>query len=111
MAGSGGLAEVLFGAMIGLCCALVGIGLGVFGLVTRRPRGGFIASMIAVGLAILAVRLSVPIWMVLLEGRDTHGDPLNYGEMGPAVFLAAVEAIALVITVPGALRQALRRMA
>ena len=95
MAGAAGLAAILLGAMTGFVFAVIAIALAFYGFRTSKPRRGFIASMSALVLSLLSVLLSVPIWSVLLSGRDTHGEPLHYSEMGPAVFLIVVEALAV----------------
>ncbi len=111
MAGAGGLANVLLGGLTGFLFAIAAIALALYNAATSNPRRGFIASMIALVLAVLAVVLSAPIWTVVLSGYGTHGEPLDYAEASPAVVLVVIEAIAVLASIPGAARQALRRMA
>jgi hypothetical protein len=110
VAGAGGLANILLNALIGLLFATGAIPLAIHGLATRKPRRGFITSIIALVLSTLSVLLSAPIWSVLLSGRGTHGEPLDYGEMSPAIVLVVIEAIAVLVSIPSAARQVLRRM-
>ncbi len=110
MAGAGGLAAVLLGGLIGFIFAILAIGLAIHGLTTRNPRRGFATSIIALALSVLAIVLSAPIWRVLLSGYSTHGEPLDYGEMTPVIFLIVLETIAVVVSVPGAVRRTLRRL-
>lgn len=110
MAGAAGLAAILLGAMAGFVCAVIAIALALYGFRTSKPRRGFIASMSALVLSLLSVLLSVPIWSVLLSGRDTHGEPLNYSEMGPAVFLIAIETLAALTAIFCVARRRSRRV-
>ena len=110
MAGAAGLAAILLGAMTGFVCAVIAIALALYGFRTSKPRRGFIASMSALVLSLLSVLLSVPIWSVLLSGRDTHGEPLRYSEMGPAVFLIVVETLAVLTAILCVARQRSRRV-
>ena len=105
MANAGGLLVVLVGGLIGLCLVAGGIALLVYGVVARNPRRGFAASLIALVLTLLAALLSTPFWIVVLSGRDTHGERLNYGESSPLVAVVAVEALAIAAAVAGIVRQ------
>jgi hypothetical protein len=110
MAGIGGLAVVLLSAVIGLLLAIGAIVLAIYSFATSNPRRGFITSIIALALSGVSVLLSAPIWIVLLSGHDTHGEKLDYSEMSPAIFLVAVEALALLAAIPSAARHTLRRL-
>jgi len=105
---SGGLADVLLGGLLGFLLAGVAAGLLVYGLVARDPRRGFKATVVALGLAMVAVLLSKTFWIVMLSGRDTHGEPIRYGESAPPVILVVVEGLVLVAAVASVTRQALR---
>jgi hypothetical protein len=111
MAGAGGLAAVLLGGLIGFIFSVVAIVLVIYSFRTGHPRRGFVASIVALALSAVSVPLSSLIWVVVLSGRDTHGDPIDYGEMSPAVILVIVEAVALLASIVSASRQTLRRLA
>ena len=105
-----GLAYALLGATLGFHFACIAIGLAIFGFVTRHPRRAFAASTTALALAVLAIVLSVPVWQVLFSGRATDAEPLDYGEASPFVFLAALQAIAVLASSVTAAREGLRRL-
>ncbi|OAI42679.1 hypothetical protein AYO41_00665 [Verrucomicrobia bacterium SCGC AG-212-E04] len=105
---TGGLADVLLGGLLGFLLAGVAAGLLVYGFVARNPRRGFKATVVALGLAIAAVFLSKTFWVVVLSGRDTHGEPIRYGETVPPVILVVVEGLVLVAAAAIVIRQALR---
>ena len=110
MAGAAGLAEILLGALTGLVFAVIALVLVIYGFSTSNPRRGFIAGMSALVPSLLSVLLSIPIWSVLLSGRNTHEKPLSYGEMRPAVFLAIVESLAVLTAIPCVVRRRSRRI-
>ena len=105
---TGGLADVLLGGLLGFILAGVAAGLLVYGLVTRKPSRGFKASVVALGLATVAVLLSKTFWVVVLSGRDTHGEPIRYDESIPPVILVVFEGLVLVAAAASVLRQSLR---
>jgi hypothetical protein len=105
---TGGLAEVLLGGLLGLLLAGVAAALLVYGFVARNPRRGFKATVVALGLAIVAVLLSKTFWVVVLSGRDTHGEPIRYDESVPPVILVVFEGLVLVAAVASVIRQSLR---
>ena len=111
MAGAAGLVLILLGSGIGFVLAVIAIALSLYGFRTGRPRRGRIAGMSALVLSLLSVILSFPIWRVVLSGRDTHGKPLDYSEMGPAMFLIAFEVIAVLIALLCVARRRSHRVA
>jgi hypothetical protein len=109
MANAGGLLFVLVAALVGLGLVAGTVALLVYGVVARDAQRGFKASVVALLLAIVAALLSTPFWIVVLSGRDTHGDPLNYGESSPIVAVVVSEALALAAALVGVVRQMRRR--
>jgi hypothetical protein len=95
MANAAGLLIVLIGGLIGLGLVLGTFALLVYGLVTKTPARGLVASIVALVLSVLASLLSTPFWIVVLSGRDTHHERLDYAESWPLVALVVVEALAL----------------
>jgi uncharacterized membrane-anchored protein len=102
------LALVLLAALIAL--GLVGgtALLIVYGLVTRDRRRGKRASFVGLGLSITAAVLSTPFWIVVLSGRDTHGQRLDYGESFPIVAVVLVEALAIGVSLFAVVRHVRR---
>jgi hypothetical protein len=109
MAGAGGLAVVLLGGAIAFFLILgtiVGAGYALLGKHARRGYRIGIASTIA---AVLAIVLSLPFWIVVLTGRDTHGEPWKFSEGGPVGPLVVLEAVVLLASIGGTIRQHRRR--
>ncbi|HWZ89707.1 MAG TPA: hypothetical protein VNW92_12675 [Polyangiaceae bacterium] len=109
MANAGGLLVVLIAGLVGLGLVVGTVALLAYGLVARDARRGFTASLVALGFAVVAALLSTPFWIVVLSGRDTHGERLNYGESVPLVAVVAVETLAIAASLGGVLRQMRRR--
>jgi hypothetical protein len=109
MANAGGLLIVLLACLVGLALVVGSVALLVYGVAARDPRRGFTASVVALGFALVAAFLSTPFWLVVLSGRDTHGEPLQYGESLPIVGVVVVEALAIVAAAGGVIRQGRRR--
>ena len=105
---TGGLADVLLGGLLGFLLAGVAAGLLVYGFVSRNAHRGFKATVIALGLAIVAVLLSKTFWMVVLSGLDTHGEPIRYSDSMPPIILVAFEGFVLVAALAAVVCQALR---
>jgi len=109
MANAGGLLLVLLAGLVGLGAVAVSVGLLVYGLVAKNPRRGLRASLVALGLSLVAAVLSTPFWIVVLSGRDTHGERLDYGQSAPLVAVVVVEALSIAAAVGGVVRQARRQ--
>jgi hypothetical protein len=105
VANAGGLLVVLLGGLIGLGLVVATIALVVYGIVAEDPRRGFRASVAALTLSMLAALISTPFWIVVLSGRDTHGEKLDFGESWPIVALVVVEAVGIVAAAVGVVRQ------
>ena len=111
MAGAGGLAFVLLGGLIGFLLVLGAIGLVVYGFVTENARRGYIASLIALAISVVASLLSTPFWIVLLSGHGSHGEPVTFAEASPIYVLVSIEAFMMAASLLGSLRQRSRRKA
>jgi hypothetical protein len=105
MAGAGGLAVILVGALIAIGLSLGTIAAAVYALAAKDPRRGFKLGLAAVAGATLAIVLSSPFWVVVLRGRDTHGERLVYPESWPLAALVVFEGAVLVAAVGGSARQ------
>ncbi len=86
MANAGGLLLVLLAGLVGLGAVAVSVGLLVYGLVANNPRRGFRASLVALGLSLVASALSTPL-----------------------VAVVVVEALSIAAAVGGVVRQARRQ--
>jgi hypothetical protein len=108
VANAGGLLLVLVAGLVGL--ALVGgtATLVVYGLMSRDRRRGKRASLVGLALSILAAVLSTPFWIVVLAGRDMHGERLDYGESFPIVAVVLVEALAIGVSLVAVVRHVRR---
>jgi hypothetical protein len=105
MAGASGLALVLMALLMAVVLIGGTVGLLGYGLLAKDARKGLKASVVGLVLSCVSVLLSSPVWMVVLSGRDTHGEPLNWSESGPLVAVVVVEAAVLLVSVLSTLRQ------
>lgn len=105
-----GAALVLLWGMLGLFFVCGAIALTIYGFRTRRPRRGFIASLVALALSVLSVWLSLPFWDTVLSGSYPNGDAFHYDDMWPMVAFVVVEALAILASIISAARQRLRQL-
>jgi hypothetical protein len=108
VANAGGLALVLLAGFVGLLLAGGAVALLLWGLLARDPRRGLRVSKVALAFSLLASFLSFPFFRVVLSGRDSHGQPLHYGESLPIVAVVVVNVLAVVLSIAGVVRQARR---
>lgn len=81
MAGASGLFVMIVGALVGVGGVIGAVAL--FGLGFRRmsPRAARITSFVLMALALVALLLTSPIWVFLLRGRGSHGEPLGFFDL------------------------------
>ncbi len=103
-----GAAIVLLAGAGGTVLALLAIGLAIYGLRTRRPRRATIAGGFALAGALVGILLTAPIWRVVLSGRDTHQEPLDYAAMAPFMVMMGIQAIAAALGLVCLLRRRAR---
>jgi hypothetical protein len=80
MAGAGGLFLVLVGGLLGVVAGALAIALFLFGS-RMRPARSRAATYAAGIVAIAAVLLMAPAWLVVVTGKDTRGEPFDYGTL------------------------------
>lgn len=105
MAGASGLALVLLGGLIGVVLVAGAFGLLLYGLLASDARRALRACVVSLGISLVSALLSFPFWRVVLSGRDTHGEPLVYRESWPLVAVVAVEALAILASTWGLIKQ------
>ncbi len=105
MAGASGLALVLLGGLVGVVLVAGAFGLLLYGLLASDARRALRACVVSLGVSVVSALLSFPFWRVVLSGRDTHGEPLVYGESWPLVAVVAIEALAMAASALGIIRQ------
>jgi hypothetical protein len=99
----------LFGPVIGLLLALAAAPVVICAFCVRNPGSGLTLSVIALVLSVLAVLMSIFMWMELLSGEVNYADPvLLFYEI-----IAGIEALVLLASLLGVARRSIirRRMA
>lgn len=109
MAGAGGLLVVFVGVLLGVLLALVAIGLLIYASRVRRPRRGYVASLIALALALASVVVALPVTHLVLSGSGARGESFPPGAVGTALAFVAVQALAVLASILYALRHRARR--
>ena len=94
----GGVAVILLGALLAIAFAPAALALAIYGAVTKSPRVR-ITRWVAVGLAMLAVLATWPIWQAAITGRGGRGEPVNVWDDGSIAILLLVEAVALLAAI------------
>lgn len=111
MAGAGGLAFIVLGIFAALVSVVVAIAVVVYASITRRPRRGFIASLIALTFGLVSVLLTLPVTPQILFGSAAGGDPFPPGMIETALVFVGVQALAVLASVLNAWRHRARRPA
>ncbi|HVH81976.1 MAG TPA: hypothetical protein VM782_21435 [Stellaceae bacterium] len=90
---------------------MVAAPVAIYGLFARNRRRGFIASVIALVLSVLAVLMSIFMWVmtlsIFLTGRFPDGTSVNYGDPILSFYeaIAIFQALVLLTCILGAVRQ------
>ena len=109
MAGAGGLLVFFVGVLLGVLFALVAIGVLIYASRVRHPGRGYVASLIALVLALASVIVALPVTHLVLSGSGAHGESFPAGAIGTALVFVCVQALAVLASIFYALRHRARR--
>ncbi len=105
MAGATGLVIVLLGLAVGLLPLPLGLAACFLPSLQRARRARRIVAGVALALGLVALLSSLPVYVVLLSRRSTHGDALGVGELVPLAAVVAYQAAGLAASVAGLRRR------
>jgi hypothetical protein len=105
MAGAGGLADIILAFVLGIILVIAAIGPIIYGLVGANARRAFYAGVVGLVISASAALLSYPFWEVILSGRDSHGEPIDYGDFGFVIGVLSIEVIAILTSVLAVIKQ------
>ncbi|GEM_PF-3779654 len=99
MAGASGLAVILLGVFLGAVLVFGALGILVYALAAANVRRAYKASIVALILSIVTMPLFYPLWAVVLTGIGSHGDPIDYKDFRPVIFILSLESLAMAAAV------------
>ena len=109
MAGAGGLLIVLLGVALGLLSAPLGAVALLLSPIARAPRVGRVLAWFAIAFDVVAMVLSLPVWIVLLSRTSTHGEHLGRHDLGWFFAIVGYQLVGLSVSVV-ALRRCMRTL-
>lgn len=89
------------GPLIGFLLALAAVSMAAYSLCARNSRRNLITRRLALGLSLLSVFVSAPLWIEMISGRYLNGATMKYDDpdLQFSKVIIALEAAALSLSV------------